>query len=71
MSESKYVYRCTKCGKLKKYTDDEHVPVCCEKEMVKQLLDQCTIADHPEMVRNSDTGEPCDDGRGKESTEED
>jgi hypothetical protein len=67
MTEIKYTYRCSKCGKVEEKSGDEPSPVCCEKIMVKNPLDTCTIAEHPEMVRNADDNEPCDDGRGKES----
>lgn len=26
-------------------------------------LDKCVVADHPEMSRNTNEDEPCDDGR--------
>jgi len=29
-------------------------------------LDQCVIADHPEMARNSNDDEPCNDNRSKQ-----
>lgn len=35
-----------------------------ETEMNKNKLDQCTSASHPEMARNTDADEPCDDNRG-------
>lgn len=69
MSEARYIYKCSKCGRTENFSGDKPAPVCCEKEMVKDPLDQCTTPDHPEMVRNTDTGEPCDDGRGKESSD--
>lgn len=65
MSEIKYMYKCSKCGKTEEVTDDDKMPYCCEKVMEKLPLDQCTTADHPEMARNYDSGEPCDDNRGK------
>lgn len=70
MSETKYIYRCSSCGRTEDVKGDNPAPVCCEKIMVKHPLDQCTIPDHPEMVRNYDEGEPCDDNTGKENTEE-
>ena len=70
MAGTKYIYRCSKCGRTQEVSDDKSVPLCCEKKMVKDPLDQCTIADHAEMVRNSDESEPCDDGRGKESSDD-
>ena len=68
MSAAKYMYTCSICGTKKSLSGDKPLPVCCDKVMLKDPLDQCTIPDHPEMVRNTDTGEPCDDGRGKESS---
>jgi len=68
MAATKYTYRCSKCGKTKEASDDKPAPVCCEKFMVKDPLQQCTVADHPEMVRNSDESDACDDGRGKEKS---
>ncbi len=67
MSENKYIYRCGKCGRTENIEGDKITPYCCEQIMVKDPLDQCTIPDNPEMTRNSDSGEPCDDGRGKEN----
>lgn len=34
-----------------------------EKELKKKDLDQCLNAPHPEMARNTDADEPCDDNR--------
>ena len=34
-----------------------------ENESEKKKLDQCLTAPHPEMVRNTDPDEPCDDNR--------
>ena len=70
MSVLKYIYRCSKCGRTEKVSDEKTTPVCCDKIMVKDPLDQCTIADHSEMVRSTDKGEPCDDGRGKENSDQ-
>jgi DNA-directed RNA polymerase subunit RPC12/RpoP len=67
MVEKKYIYRCTSCGSSEEITEGKTAPSCCKKIMVKDPLDKCTIAEHPEMVRNNDDSEPCDDGRGKES----
>ncbi len=66
MSEIKYTYKCSTCGKTADELENKQAPVCCEKIMIKDPLSQCTIPDHPEMVRNTDDSEPCDDGRGKE-----
>lgn len=70
MAEIKYIYRCGKCGRVAEAAGDKDTPVCCEKIMVKDPLDQCTIPDHPEMVRNTYDSEPCDDNRGKETSGE-
>ncbi len=67
MGESKYIYRCSKCGRTEEIKSKPEIPFCCEKIMVKDPLEQCTTTDHPEMVRNYDAGEPCDDNRGKEN----
>lgn len=67
MTSAEYIYKCSICGRTEELTDDKNEPVCCEKIMVKDPLDQCTIADHAEMVRNTDSSEPCDDGRGKQN----
>ena len=34
-----------------------------EESHKKKFMDQCTSAAHPEMVRNTDLDEPCDDNR--------
>lgn len=34
-----------------------------ETEKNKDKLDQCISAPHPEMARNTDSDEPCDDNR--------
>ena len=65
MAVTEYIYRCNTCGRTAAFSDDKSEPLCCEKIMVLDPLDQCTIADHAEMVRNTDKSEPCDDGRGK------
>ena len=69
MTEIKYTYRCSSCGRTEERTDEKATPLCCEKIMLRDPLDQCTTAEYPEMVRNTDDGEPCDDGRGKEFSE--
>lgn len=69
MTEKKYTYRCNSCGKTIELPEEKPEPLCCEKIMVKDPLDQCTVAEHHEMVRNTDDSEPCDDGRGKEFPE--
>jgi hypothetical protein len=64
MSEIEHVYRCFSCSAIKEYKEGEAVPICCDKPMVLEKLPQCTTAPNPEMARNSDPDEPCDDGRG-------
>ena len=44
---------------MKKKTDK----IIKETEAKKDKLDQCISAPHPEMVRNTDADEPCDDNR--------
>lgn len=69
MDEIKYIYRCSKCGRTEEIKNEDKMTLCCEKTMEKYPLEQCTTTDHPEMVRNYDAGEPCDDNRGKEGLE--
>lgn len=64
MSEFQYVYRCFSCSAIKKYRKGEAVPICCDQPMVLEKLPYCTTTSHPEMARNTDSDEPCDDGRG-------
>lgn len=64
MGELKINYRCGNCGRTEEIPADKPAPECCGEIMKKFPLDKCTTADHPEMVRNSDDSEPCDDGRG-------
>lgn len=63
MDEPEYVYRCMNCSKKKEYREGEAVPSCCDQPMLLEKLPQCTSAPHPEMARNTDSDEPCDDGR--------
>lgn len=65
MTEMNNTYKCSKCGRTEEKPADKPEPVCCDEIMVKNPLDQCTIADHSEMVRNTDVSDACDDGRGK------
>jgi len=69
MSGIKYTYKCGNCGRTEEVVEGSPAPSCCEKIMAKDPLDQCTIAEHAEMVRNYDDNEPCDDGRGKEDSD--
>ncbi|TAL37128.1 MAG: hypothetical protein EPN93_06810 [Spirochaetes bacterium] len=67
MEETHYVYRCRNCDKTVEAVEGSEAPTCCEKQMVMEPLEQCTSAEHPEMARNADDNEPCDDNRGKEN----
>ncbi|HOD14154.1 MAG TPA: hypothetical protein PK307_09475 [Spirochaetota bacterium] len=66
MSEKQYIYRCFTCSSTKEYREGENAPICCDMAMTRESLPQCTSASHPEMARNADNDEPCDDGRGKQ-----
>jgi hypothetical protein len=66
MSETKYVYKCFSCSSTKEYREGESAPICCDMAMKREPLPLCTSAPHPEMARNADSDEPCDDGRGKQ-----
>jgi hypothetical protein len=54
------VYTCSVCGKQTPVKKGQPVPLCCKKEM--DPLPFCTSAPNPEMARNNDADEPCDDG---------
>lgn len=58
-----YTYKCNECSKMSRIVDGDPIPFCCGKQMEKVDLDQCTKAPHPEMARNDDNDEPCDDNR--------
>ncbi len=58
MSDIQYV--CSVCGKKTTAKKGEDVPACCGQPM--EPLPFCTVPPNPEMVRNYDSGEPCDDG---------
>jgi hypothetical protein len=64
MSEIQQAYRCSSCSATREYKEGEPVPVCCEKQMSLEALPICATTSHPEMARNTDSDEPCDDGRG-------
>ena len=64
MGKEKLFYRCVKCDKTAEYRENKNAPVCCDNNMIPELLPQCTSAPHPEMARNYYDDEPCDDGRG-------
>lgn len=53
-------YYCSVCGKQTTVKKGQPVPLCCHKEM--EPLPFCTQAPNPEMARNYDADEPCEDG---------
>jgi len=57
---SDVTYTCSVCGKKSKIEKGKPIPLCCHKEM--EPLPFCTTAPNPEMARNYDADEPCDDG---------
>ncbi|HOW84964.1 MAG TPA: hypothetical protein P5119_06370 [Candidatus Aminicenantes bacterium] len=57
---SSLVYACAVCGHRVTVGKGEPIPLCCRKEM--EPLPFCTTAPHPEMARNADEDEPCDNG---------
>lgn len=63
MAHTEYRYRCFSCSKIREYREGEPVPICCDGPMEVEPLPPCTTAAHPEMARNVDEDEPCDDGR--------
>lgn len=62
--EDDKIYRCTHCQRTAEYKAGAAAPVCCDEKMRAEPLPSCTSAPHPEMARNADDDEPCDDGRG-------
>ena len=58
VSEATYI--CSVCAKKIKVGKGKPVPLCCRKEM--EPLPFCTTAPNPEMARNYEADEPCDDG---------
>lgn len=65
MAEIQNRCKCSKCGRIIEVPAGESLPECCGGIMEIETLPQCTVADHPEMTRNTDDSEACDDGRGK------
>jgi hypothetical protein len=53
-------YYCSVCKSETPVKKGQPIPLCCGKEM--EPLPFCTTAPHPEMARNYDADEPCDDG---------
>lgn len=62
MSEE-VTYYCSVCQKQTSVKKGRPAPFCCHKEM--EPLPFCTQAPNPEMARNYDADEPCDDGTGR------
>ena len=64
MTEKKYTFKCVVCSKTQDFSDEKGSHLCCDKVMAQNPLTPCTTAEHPEMVRNEDSSDACDDGRG-------
>jgi len=71
MTEEKKSYYCEECEGTVEATAGGEVPECCGRPMKAGPLPPCTTAPHPEMARNYDEDEPCDDGRAHRVKEED
>jgi hypothetical protein len=56
------IYSCRICDRQVTLPAGEAVPTCCGEKM--SPLPYCTSAPNPEMARNYDADEPCDDGTG-------
>jgi len=63
LAEDRKTYRCKECDKTIVIDERDDIPVCCSRKMEVELP-QCTAV-HPEMARNTEDDEPCDDGRGQ------
>lgn len=57
---SNVTYTCPVCGKQLTVEAAAAIPVCHERKM--ERLPVCRTAPNPEMARNYDEDEPCDDG---------
>jgi hypothetical protein len=57
---SDVTYTCFMCGNEVKVEKGKPAPLCCMKDM--EPLPFCTTAPNPEMARNNDADEPCNDG---------
>ena len=55
-------YKCEKCGKTVK-TSDENIPECCNQPMKKMKLDICIQPSHAEHARPMEDEDACDDFR--------
>ena len=58
MSEVTYV--CEVCRKETKIPEGKPTPLCCARKM--EPLPFCTSVPNPEMARNYQDDQPCDDG---------
>jgi len=63
VAEDRKTYTCTECNATIYVDRRDEIPVCCNRKM-ELVLPQCTAV-HPEMARNTENEEPCDDGRGE------
>lgn len=61
--EEKKTFHCEECESTVEINAGDAAPECCGRTMKAGPLPYCTSAPHPEMARNSDEDEPCDDGR--------
>lgn len=59
------IYSCRKCDRQVTLPASEAMPICCGEKM--SPLPYCTSAPNPEMARNYEAQEPCDDGTGPNS----
>jgi DNA-directed RNA polymerase subunit RPC12/RpoP len=62
MDEDRKTYHCSECDRNIAIDQKDEIPVCCNRKM--HALVACTAV-HPEMARNTEDDEPCDDGRGQ------
>jgi hypothetical protein len=66
MKKEEVIYRCARCDRTVKSHVGADALFCCNEKMIPEPLAQCTSAPNPEMARNTDEDEPCNDGRGTE-----
>jgi hypothetical protein len=64
MKKEKVTYKCETCGDTVVREEGGAAPECCNSAMKAMPLDPCTNAAHPEMARNDEIEDACDDGRG-------
>ncbi len=55
-------YKCAACSREVAVAKTQPAPRCCGQEMKQEPLPFCTTAPNPEMARNYEADEPCDDG---------